>query len=62
VFRDLGDRYWEATLLTRIGETRRAMGDPEAARENLRHALTILDDLAHPDAEQVRVGLQKLDG
>ena len=37
------------------------MGDPDAATENLQHALTILDDLAHPDAEQVRAGLEKMD-
>jgi tetratricopeptide (TPR) repeat protein/transcriptional regulator with XRE-family HTH domain len=59
LFRELGDRYWEATLLTRIGETRHATGDPDAAREDWQRALAILDDLAHPDAEQVRVRLQK---
>jgi hypothetical protein len=37
------------------------MGDPAAAGEDWQHALTILDDLAHPDAEQVRVSLEKLD-
>ena len=34
---------------------------PTAPAPDWQHALTILDDLAHPDAEQVRVGLQKLD-
>jgi len=54
LFRDLGDRYWEATLLTRIGETRRAMGEADGARDDWQQALAILQELAHPDAEQVR--------
>jgi tetratricopeptide (TPR) repeat protein len=54
LFRELGDRYWEATLLTRIGETRCAMGNAERAHDDWQHALAILDELAHPDAEQVR--------
>jgi len=54
LFRDLGDRYWEATLLTRIGETRWARGEAGGARDDWQQALTILDELAHPDADQVR--------
>jgi tetratricopeptide (TPR) repeat protein/transcriptional regulator with XRE-family HTH domain len=59
LFRDLGDRYWEATLLTRIGETHAATGNTDDARADWQRALAILDDLAHPDAEQVRELLKR---
>jgi hypothetical protein len=52
--RDVGDRYFEADTLTHLGDTHHAAGHPEAARDAWRRALAILDELNHPDAEQVR--------
>jgi hypothetical protein len=61
LFRDLGDRYDEAATLTNLGDTHHAAGNPDAARDAWQHALTILDDLDHPDADQVRTKLAALD-
>ena len=57
LFRDLGDRYDEADTLTHLGDTHHAAGDPDAARDAWQQALTILDELDHPDADQVRAKL-----
>ena len=51
LFRDLGDRYDEADTLTHLGDTHHAAGDPDAARDAWQQALTILDELDHPDAD-----------
>jgi tetratricopeptide (TPR) repeat protein len=61
LFRELGDRYYEAVILTHLGDTRLATGDTEAARGAWRQALAIVDDLHHPDADQVRAKLRHLD-
>jgi tetratricopeptide (TPR) repeat protein len=61
LYRDLGDRYNEATILTHLGDTHHAAGNPTAARDAWQQALTILDELDHPDAEQVRAKLATLD-
>ena len=60
LFRDLGDRYGQADTLTNLGDTHHTIGDPAAARTAWQHALDILDQLDHPDAEQVRAKLQHL--
>jgi tetratricopeptide (TPR) repeat protein len=52
--RELGDRHLEAETLTHIGDTHQATGQLEEARQALQQALAILDDLHHPDADQVR--------
>jgi tetratricopeptide (TPR) repeat protein len=57
--RELGDRYYESASLHRLGDTHLAAGDPAAAADAWRAALTILDTLGHADAAQVRT---KLDG
>ncbi len=59
--RDLGRRYEEAVLLIHLGDTHHATGNPEAARTAWQQALTILDQLDHPDADQVRTRLTALD-
>jgi hypothetical protein len=59
--RDLGYRYGEAFTLTNLGDTHHAAGHPHAARTAWQQALTILDQLDHPDAEQVRTKLAALD-
>jgi hypothetical protein len=52
--RDLGDRYSEATALTHLGDTHYATGTHHAAQDAWQQALTILDELQHPDAERAR--------
>jgi tetratricopeptide (TPR) repeat protein len=44
----------EATFLTNLGDTQHEAGDLQGARAAWQQALTILDDLRAPDAEQVR--------
>jgi len=61
LYRDYGARYDEATTLARLAESHRATGDTVAARTAWRQALAILDDLAHPDAEQVRTRLDTVE-
>jgi DNA-binding SARP family transcriptional activator/tetratricopeptide (TPR) repeat protein len=55
--RESGARFDEADTLTRLGDTRHAAGDLAQAREAWRQALAILEDLQHPDADQVRAKL-----
>ena len=53
----LTDRYAEADVLTRLGDTQHAAGRRDAARQAWQTALGILTDLHHPQAEQVRAKL-----
>jgi tetratricopeptide (TPR) repeat protein len=57
IFREDSDRMAEATTLTHLGDTSHAADDMERAQEAWRQALAILDDLQHPDAEEVRAKL-----
>jgi tetratricopeptide (TPR) repeat protein len=57
IFRKLGDRYYQANTLTHLGDTHQTAGLPQQAREAWQQALDILDDLHHPDADQVRARL-----
>ncbi len=57
LYRDIGDRYNEATVLITLGDTHQAAGDLPAGGHAWRSALHILDQLNHPDAEQVRIRL-----
>jgi tetratricopeptide (TPR) repeat protein len=54
LIREIGGRYSEADVLSHLGDTHHAAGSPEAARVAWQQALIILDDLDHPDAEEVR--------
>ncbi len=54
---DLGDRRNEAGILTHLGNTHHAAGKPAAARHAWQRAMSILDELQHPDAELVRARL-----
>jgi hypothetical protein len=57
ILRELGDRWTEAHVLTHFGDTRHAVADmPQAGRDG-KQALTILGDLQHTDADQVRAKL-----
>ncbi|HEV2450347.1 MAG TPA: BTAD domain-containing putative transcriptional regulator [Streptosporangiaceae bacterium] len=61
LWRDLGARYLHADALTNLGDTYRGAGDLESARSAWQQALTILDDLSHPRAGEVRARLQPPD-
>jgi hypothetical protein len=41
-------------VLAQLGDTHDAAGDRSAARSGWRAALTILDELTHPDADDLR--------
>jgi DNA-binding SARP family transcriptional activator/tetratricopeptide (TPR) repeat protein len=60
IFRELGDQYYEADTLIHLGDTHQSAGVPQQARGAWRQALDILDDLRHPDADQVRAKLKEL--
>jgi DNA-binding SARP family transcriptional activator len=62
IAREAGARFNEAGTLTRLGDTRHAAGEAAEARQAWHQALTILDDLQHPDADQVRVKLASTTG
>jgi tetratricopeptide (TPR) repeat protein/transcriptional regulator with XRE-family HTH domain len=57
LFRELGDRFNEAEILTHLGDARHAAGDQQQARDAWQQALVILDDLRHPNADQIRAKL-----
>jgi tetratricopeptide (TPR) repeat protein/transcriptional regulator with XRE-family HTH domain len=54
---ETGDRFHAAETLNRLGDTRHAAGEPTHARQAWQQALVILDDLQHPDADQIRAKL-----
>ncbi|WP_435817438.1 hypothetical protein [Micromonospora arida] len=56
--RDLGDRWGEADTLSRLGDTRHALGDPTSGRADWQRALDIFTALDHADAAAVRAKLQ----
>jgi len=55
---DLGEPYYEARSLTHLGDAHVAAGDTGAAHHAWQQALVILDQLDHPDAEQLRAKLR----
>jgi len=57
LLRDVGDRYNEADTLTNLGDTHASAGETGAARDAWLRALSILDNLDHPDADEVRARL-----
>jgi tetratricopeptide (TPR) repeat protein len=56
-YRALGDRYWEANTLTHLGDTYTAAGEVDAAQQAWEQALSILDELDHPTAGELRAKL-----
>jgi DNA-binding SARP family transcriptional activator len=58
IYRDLADRYNEADTLANLGDTHLGAGHPDAARRAWRHAMDILQQLGHPDADQLRAKLR----
>ncbi len=59
LFHELGDRTYEAGSIERIGDAWEA-ADPVQARKAWAAALSILDDLGHPNADRVRAKLAGL--
>lgn len=57
LFRDLSDRYNQASTLIRLGDTCNAASDPAPAHIAWQKALAILSELNHPDAELARAKL-----
>jgi hypothetical protein len=53
----VGDRWGEADTLVNLGDAHDATGASHAARAAWHRALTILDELDHPDANRVRAKL-----
>jgi DNA-binding SARP family transcriptional activator/tetratricopeptide (TPR) repeat protein len=61
IYQEMGDRIGESEALIRLGNAHHARGAPETAREAWRLALTILNDLGHPNADRVRAQLDAPD-
>jgi DNA-binding SARP family transcriptional activator/tetratricopeptide (TPR) repeat protein len=57
LFADVGDRTYEAGTIVRLGDTLAAAGDTVAARGEWMRGLRILEELDHPDVEDVRARL-----
>ena len=49
-----------APSLTRLGDIQAAASNTEAATDTWHEALAILDNLAHPEASQIRSKLRKV--
>jgi len=61
-FREHGDRLGQADSLVHLGESYQATGNAQDARRAWQSALSILNDLHHPAASQVRTRLMDLAG
>jgi tetratricopeptide (TPR) repeat protein len=61
LWREAGDRYHQADTTERLGDLHDAVGDSDAARGAWQRALTILDELGHPDADRLRAKVRHLD-
>jgi tetratricopeptide (TPR) repeat protein len=59
--REFGHRWGEADALARLGQAYLARGDIDLARRVWQQAIGILDDLCHPDADDIRAKLGHLD-
>jgi DNA-binding SARP family transcriptional activator/tetratricopeptide (TPR) repeat protein len=57
---DLGGRYMQAQVLTHLGDAHHAAGDTAAAQHAWRDALDLLDQLRHPEADEVRARLRNV--
>jgi tetratricopeptide (TPR) repeat protein len=60
LFREAGDRYHEAESLRKLSGAFLAAADTDHAYGHGRSALRILDELGHPDADEVRLHLAHL--
>jgi tetratricopeptide (TPR) repeat protein len=60
IYEECGGQHITATALRHLSDAYRAIGDLPKAHEALKRALSILEDLRHTDAEQVRAQLRVL--
>jgi tetratricopeptide (TPR) repeat protein/transcriptional regulator with XRE-family HTH domain len=60
LYRALGHRYYLATTLSHLGQTHRAAGHLDLARQVWQDALDIFTELRRPDGDQVRQSLAEL--
>ncbi|MBV9445876.1 MAG: tetratricopeptide repeat protein [Streptosporangiaceae bacterium] len=60
LYREIGGRWGAAETLGHLGDAQHAAGNPAQARLAWEEALVILDDLGHPDADQIRAKLAEL--
>jgi DNA-binding SARP family transcriptional activator len=60
LYHEFGDRYYEARVLVFLGDIHHAMRDTKAAAAAWQRAVDILDQLGHPDADQIRTKLNTL--
>jgi DNA-binding SARP family transcriptional activator/tetratricopeptide (TPR) repeat protein len=60
LYREFDDRYNEADTLTSLGDAHHAAGSLESARTAWQHALEILDQLGHPEVDEIRTKLKGL--
>ena len=61
LYRQTADRAAVADVLVHLGDSHRAAGEPDSAREAWHEAESILNELDHPDAAEVRTRLADLD-
>ena len=59
-YRKLFDPCGQAETLDRLGDTHQAIGDTKAARHAWQQALAVLDQLRHPEADNVRAKLSRV--
>ncbi|WP_329388004.1 AfsR/SARP family transcriptional regulator [Streptomyces sp. NBC_01716] len=59
--RDVGNRWGEGYTLYHLGDVQLAAGDPAAAHTTWRLALTAFEEFDHPEAEEIRLRLRRLD-
>ncbi|WP_432894296.1 tetratricopeptide repeat protein [Kribbella sp. CA-245084] len=52
--RDTGDLAFQAVVLDHLGDAHAAAGEPATAHDRWQQAADILEDMHHPDAEQLR--------
>ncbi|MFC4470396.1 tetratricopeptide repeat protein, partial [Streptomyces xiangluensis] len=57
----IGSRWGQARTLGNLGDAHLATGNPDAARANWEKALAILEKVDHPDAEEIRGRLRRLE-
>ncbi|GIF63552.1 hypothetical protein Ais01nite_15870 [Asanoa ishikariensis] len=59
LFREIGDRTYEATTLVQLGDTFEAAGAPDRARATWLRAATLLEDLGSPKAAEVHARVRR---
>jgi tetratricopeptide (TPR) repeat protein len=57
IYRELGDRQYEADTMSHLGDAHHAVGATATARRFWRQALAILDEIGHHEADGIRAKL-----